>query len=110
MAKGNPNSRPSGAAPSASESLEHTQMELYGAIAPGWEIIESLPVSVQIDEDGQYLLTDEVFSIFGEGVKLENAQQDLIASLIEYYEIISEYQDEPSQELIRMLKKYLRPI
>ncbi|MCC6458040.1 MAG: hypothetical protein IT328_24005 [Caldilineaceae bacterium] len=85
------------------------QIELVGNIAPGWKLIQPLSVSVEIDEEGQYLLVDEMFSIFGEGASLASAQRDLVISLIEYYTLISEYEDAPSQQLLGMLRKYLRP-
>jgi hypothetical protein len=95
---------------SAGESLEITHIELSGKIAPGWKLVKTLPVSVQLDEDGQYLLTDDLFSIFGEGGSISEAQQDLITSLIEYYELVAQYEDEPSQKLLVMMRKYLQPI
>jgi|SRR3954452_7300164 len=104
------NSNQNGIATSTGESLELTRIELQGMIAPGWKLIEPLAISVEVDEDGQYLLIDEMFSIYGEGNNIADAQQDLITSLIEYYELISEFEDEPSRELLGMIRKYLNHI
>lgn len=94
---------------SMSKPLQLRSIELIGNIAPGWKLIRTLPVSVDIDEEGHFLLADDMFSIFGEGDNIADAQRDLVTSLIEYYNLISEYEDEPSRELLGMLRKYLQP-
>ena len=103
------NSKSSAAVTSANGVVKESRLVLHGLVAAGWEIVEPLPISVQVDEDGQYLLTDEIFAVFGEGNNLSEARKDLVTSLIEYYELIAGYEDAPSRELLTMLSKYLRP-
>lgn len=103
------NSKLGAAATSTNGAVKASHLVLHGLIAAGWEIVEPLPISVQVGDDGQYLLTDEIFAVFGEGDNLSEARQDLVTSLIEYYELVAGYEDAPSRELLMMLRKYLRP-
>jgi hypothetical protein len=86
-----------------------TQVELLGAIAPGWTLIQPLPVWIKQDEDGDYLVSDEKFFVYGEGATIPAARRDYIDSLIEYYTIVASYDDLPSQELLASLQDYLQP-
>lgn len=98
-----------GVANSAIQSVPLNSIELIGNIADGWKLIQALPLSVSTDEDGHYLLTDDIFCVFGEGDTLAAAQQDFVRSLIEYFGLVAEYDDEPSRDLLASLKKYLQP-
>lgn len=86
-----------------------TVLVFVGPLAAGWTIIRPLPVLLEYDQDGSCLLSDDVFYVYGHGATLESAQGDYIASLIEYYEILSEHEDEPTRALFRRLGRYLRP-
>jgi hypothetical protein len=74
--------------------MNETHTNLIGEIAPGWKLIQPLPVLIQQDEDGEYLVTDEVFHVYGEGATSDAAQQDYIQSLVEYHALISSYDDD----------------
>jgi len=90
-----------------SESFKEMSLSLVNRIAPGWILRQPLSVRVQLDDDGGYLLSDETFYVYGEGATLSEAQHDYIRSLIEYFTIVSEYDDEPSCQLLAHLKQYL---
>lgn len=83
---------------------------LLGRIAPAWKVVQPLVVSVESAEDGSYIVSDEVFFMYGEGDAIRAAIQDYIAALIEYYEILSLHEDEPTVALFRYLQTYLQPI
>lgn len=89
-------------------------MELSaGTIASGWELIRALPVKIEQDEDGYYIVSDDTFLVYGEGRTLEEAQQDYTESLIDYYEIIATRAGEghiPTHQLLQLLQEYLHPV
>ncbi|HKV83676.1 MAG TPA: hypothetical protein VJN88_03920 [Ktedonobacterales bacterium] len=59
-----------------------------GAIAPAWELLRPLPVTISADEDGWYVASDDVFQVYGDGETLANAQHDYVISLIDYYLLV----------------------
>lgn len=61
---------------------------LKGRILPGWELIRPLMVTIERDEDGSFVVTDEVFMVYGTGLTVTLALRDYVNSLVEYYQII----------------------
>jgi hypothetical protein len=67
------------------------QSQLYGRLgpyAPGWYIREPLLVSFICDEDGSFIISDEVFPVYGTGESAAEAMADYVTSLVELYEIV----------------------
>jgi hypothetical protein len=83
---------------------------LLGRIAHGWEIIQPLQVMVDIDEDGYYTASDNLFLVYGDGNTLAEALQDYRASLVDYYQLLDarSEDDPPTQALFRRVRRYLR--
>lgn len=97
----------------ASFSYSPIQFSLYGKIADGWEIIHELPVTLEQDEDGFYVLSDDLFLIYGEGKTEEEVKTDYMTALIDYYQIIDSKAregDRLSQMVLQNIQQYLRPI
>jgi hypothetical protein len=82
------------------------QIVLYGAIAEAWRIREPLPLTIE-EEEGAYIVSDDVFLIFGTGHNLAEALQDYISALTEYHEVLSRHQDNPTISLFRRLQRFL---
>ena len=59
-----------------------------GMIAPSWELTHPLTLTVSADEDGWFVVSDDVFHVYGDGETLDNARQDYIVSLIDYYRLV----------------------
>jgi hypothetical protein len=95
--------------------LSSSKMEfiLVGNIAKGWELIQPLLVTLEQDEDGYYILSDDIFQLYGEGETELIARLDYITTLIDYYYLLESKADEgdpPSQNLPQKLQKYLRSV
>ncbi len=86
------------------------QIPLLGRITPEWKIVRPLLVTVELDEYGYYIASDDEFCVYGYGKTPSVARKDYIASLIEYYQLIIDREDEPTQALFRHLYSYLQPI
>jgi hypothetical protein len=92
-------------------SVSHMNFELlFGKIASNWEVTKPLLVKIEQEEDGSYLVSEDVFAVYGVGETSYSALQDYITSLIEYYNLLSVRAEKnvPTQTLFRCLQHYLR--
>lgn len=85
-------------------------LEMKGKVAPGWEIIQPLRLVLDRETDGTYLVSDDIFNVYGQGITAKIAVFDYLISLREYYQIVSEHEDIPSQNHFAYLQEYLRHI
>jgi len=83
---------------------------LYGKIAAGWELVQPLPVSTEWDSD-LCIVSDALFSIYGDGDTEAAARQDYVRSLIEYYQLIEgRARNVSTRALLQKLQRYLRRV
>ena len=83
---------------------------LLGEIAEGWELVQRLPVSSDWDGD-LCIMSDALFSVYGDGDTNAAAQQDYVTSLIEYYQLLEDRADNVfTRALLQKLKRYLRRV
>jgi hypothetical protein len=61
-----------------------------GKIGPEWELKTPIYLTVERDEDGEYIVTDTFSVAYGNGPTPTKAQEDYCDSLIEYYETLRE--------------------
>lgn len=74
-------------------------------------LVQQLPVVLEHDDDGTYVLSDEVFDRFGSGGSPQSAYTDLMEDLGIYYEIIAEsaVEDYPAaRALFEHLQQYIQ--
>ncbi|MBI1742157.1 hypothetical protein HYR54_03715 [Candidatus Acetothermia bacterium] len=86
---------------------------LIGEISEGWKLVQPLLIRYEKDEDGCYIFSDDIFLVYGQGNTTQEAKEDYIISLIEYYEIIAKkapYSNTATQQLLGKLQSYLRKI
>ena len=93
-------------------SPETPQYPLEGEITRGWELSQPLWITVEREEDGYYVLSDDLFLVYGEGETFRAALQDYIVSLIDYYQLVAKgaKRGPLDQALFGRLRRYLRPI
>ena len=83
---------------------------LRGRIAEGWELVQPLPVSSEWDGD-LCIMSDALFSVYGDGDTEAAARQDYVTSLIEYYQLIEgRAHDVSTRALFQKLQRYLRRV
>jgi hypothetical protein len=93
-------------------SYSPVQFDLFGKIRDEWEMTKPLLVTLEQDEDGYYVLSDELFLMYGEGPTEIKAKEDYLETMVDYYQIIQEKAhegDEPSQAILQKIQEYLRP-
>jgi hypothetical protein len=73
-----------------------------GKVRNDWVINQPVPLVLERDEDDSYILSEDVFHIYGQGSSIDEAREDFIVALVEYYEILKKYADEDdaSRELL----------
>jgi predicted RNase H-like HicB family nuclease len=57
-------------------------------VMPGWNFKQPLRVVVELDDDGTYIVSDDVFAQYGQGETSEEAISDYVSSLAEYLELL----------------------
>jgi hypothetical protein len=75
-----------------------------------WGLVRPIDLSLDRESDGSYIVSDDIFNIAGEGVTAVDAVRDYYASLIEYYQLLSAHDDEPTKALHSSLRRYLQVI
>jgi hypothetical protein len=85
-------------------------LDLVGELAAGWQLVQSLQVILEQDTDGSFLVSDDVFLVYGVGDTAAEALHDYYVSLMEYYEFLStRLESNPhNQNPFRHLRLYLR--
>jgi len=76
-------------------------------------LVQQLPVLLELDDDGTYILSDDLFDRYGTGESPQSAYTNLMEDLSAYYDIIAETatEDYPAaQALFERLQKYIQPV
>jgi hypothetical protein len=83
---------------------------LVGSIAPGWTVIQPIPLTLHRESDGYCVISDDLFTVYGDARTPGEALEDYIVALIEYYELLAESAENhpPTQTLFHHLRQYLR--
>jgi hypothetical protein len=82
---------------------------LFGRIAPGWNLVQPLFVMIELDDDGSYIASDDLFAVYGVGDTSSDALQDYAVSLIDYYDLIATRAegDTPTLTILYLLQRYI---
>jgi hypothetical protein len=69
-----------------------------------------LLVLIEQEGDGWFVLSDNIFPVYGDGGTLEEARADYVRSLIDYYELLATRAPENAQDADELvhLRVYLR--
>ena len=97
----------------------HTMLEqttrtyvLSGPVAPGWNVVAPIVLTLERMNDGDYLASDELINMYGCGVDQDSAVMDYVQSLIEYYALLESYapKSAPNRALFKHLRTFLSPM
>jgi hypothetical protein len=81
---------------------------LVGKVSHGFELVQALPVHVERDQDGSYLVSDLLFGVYGQGPNENEASADFGVSLVEYYDIMAAGVNPETRAVVNHLRAYLR--
>jgi len=96
----------------ATPALGSCAIKVVGAIGNGWQLVEPLSVLVERDSDGWWVLSDEVFMVYGTGQTPREAYADYVQSLIEYRGLVAEGAANSAHDRLELerLDHYLHPL
>jgi len=86
------------------------KIHLFGPLAPGMELRQPLPITIQQDPAAGFLASDEIFGVYGAGATWDAAQADYLDAFLEFHELLSSAADLPSRALLEHLETYLRRV
>ena len=97
-------------APSVSQALSN-RLDLAGPVAPGWVLRQVLSLRVEREIGGWYVVSDDIFAVYGDGGSVNAALGDYILSLIEYYHLVAHDagRDALSAAHFAHLQSYVQP-
>ncbi len=62
--------------------------------SPRWSLLQPLPVVLELDEDGTFIVSDDEFLTYGAGPDLPAALDDYISALLDYFDLVT-HSDHP---------------
>lgn len=87
-----------------------SEIPIFGHVHPGYHFTRPVSLAIERDEDGSYVISDDIFGVYGHAFTLIDAARDYISAFVEYYELLSTHQDAPTIALFQELRKYFQPI
>lgn len=81
---------------------------LSGTVGHGFEIVQPLPLNVERDAEGVYLISDSLFGVYGQGPTLDEAFADYSVSLVEYHDIMAAGVNPETKAIVEHLRTYLQ--
>jgi hypothetical protein len=87
------------------------QAYLVGRIHPNLFLVQPLQINIEIDEDETYVVSDDLFLVYGSGKNQSEAVKDYVQSLVEFYQIIEKNAVSNSfdNQLLTHLQTYIQP-
>ena len=74
---------------------------------PEYSLLQPLAVLVEQDEQGMFLASDSVTTVYGYGKTGQQALVDYLTSLVEYYEMLEESEESRTVSAFNLLRMYL---
>jgi len=87
------------------------QAYLIGEISKDLEVSQPLEITIEQDEDNSFIVSDDIFLVYGDGGNPSEAIRDYVASLIKYFQLIekSAETNEFDKALLTHLNSYIQP-
>ncbi|MGH7826373.1 MAG: hypothetical protein ACREQ7_14505 [Candidatus Binatia bacterium] len=91
------------------QRVERVAIILHGEIAEGCILHQPIIAYIERDDDGRYILSEDLFAIYGQGRTINEAWKDYGSAFCEYYHIMKKHAaaDEPSREAFDRLSRYI---
>jgi hypothetical protein len=87
-----------------------SEVTFFGNIYPGYRLLKPFLLTIERDEDGSFIFSDDIFDIYGHAFGLVDAAKDYFSALVEYYEILSRHTDAPTVALFQKLNRIFQPL
>ena|SRR5271157_33869 len=63
---------------------------LYGKITPTWVLVQPLPININQDDNGSFVVGDDIFLVYGDGNTRNEAIHDYVTSFLEFYQLVKD--------------------
>ena len=86
------------------------QVFLLGDISDDLIVVQFLPLAIEQDEDESYIVSDDIFLVYGDGATKSDALREYQASLVKYFQIIekSAESNKFDKALLSQLQSYIQ--
>lgn len=83
---------------------------LVGDISSEFVIVQPLPINIEQDDDQSFVVSDDIFLIYGDGNNRLDAINDYVNSLIEFYSLVEDgaENNQFDVKLLSHLKSYIQ--
>jgi len=97
---------------SCSPLVERSLTISQGPLLDGWRIMRPLQLALGRDDQYLFVISDDVFLIYGDGSSPFEAYSDYVESLVEYYELVEQgaMQSPYDAAELRRLATYLQRV
>lgn len=85
------------------------QAHLVGDLGQSLIAVQPLPVIIQQDAEPTWIVSDDIFLVYGDGENAGDALNDYVASLLEFYNILKNSEDPFDQKQFAQLQTYIQP-
>lgn len=94
------------------ESGEVNTLWFSGPFFPGWEIVTPVFLKAEQDEDGEYLVSDDFSTVYGNAKSELAALEDYCNSLMDYYDLLKARAAHSPQAAVQFyrLQRYVRKL
>lgn len=84
---------------------------LIGQISNDLVITQPFQINIERDDDGTYIVSDDLFLVYGNSDNQSDAVSDYVVSLIEFYEILKKnaITNVFDKSQFSMMEKYIQP-
>lgn len=91
----------------------HFAIQSGEEITPGYKVIQRLPLILEFDDDGTYIVHDSLFDEYGTGTNFQEAKQSYLSNLVDYYQMLSGLatdDNSPTQALSKHLQQFIAEV
>jgi hypothetical protein len=83
-------------------------IHLHGRIAPNYYLRRPLILTIEYD-DGSFIVSDDIFLVYGDDESIYLALDDYVISLVDYYQLLSirAEEDPPTQRLFNQVQEFI---
>jgi len=86
------------------------QAYLYGDIHPDYFMIQPLQINIEEEDDGTFVISDDIFLVYGYGRDRLKALKEYVSSFIDYFELVQRNSDQNQfdKKLLTHLQTYIQ--
>ena len=95
----------------SSTRMSEVNVLFYGKVREDWILKQPISLKLERDADDSYVISEDDFGIYGHGATVEEAREDFIVALVEYFEILKKHAnvDSASRQVLEKFSQLWLP-